>query len=187
MNRLLAVGLILLTTRVGAVADQVPFAIVHGPKGAFNIAAPSGWVIDNSAGESDGLPGVLFRNGQTWQKAEPVMYAKIASTSHEDAEAFARTAIEEMKKQRGDYATKRVATGKTKGGETYFINEYAPNENYPRIERVAYVQMAKAVAYIVFSCDGAKALRKHERALTEAVESVSAMSVKAENRDSVAR
>ena len=37
------------------------------------------------------------------------MYAKIANTSHEDAEAFAKTAIEEMKKERGDYEVKRVS------------------------------------------------------------------------------
>ncbi|HEV3410158.1 MAG TPA: hypothetical protein VG095_07680 [Chthoniobacterales bacterium] len=182
MNRYLAAGLILLTLGIEALADQVPFAIVYGPKGAFNISAPAGWVIDNTAGESNGLPCVLFRKGQTWQKAEPLMYAKIASTSHEDAEAFAKTAIEEMKKERGNYEVKRVATGKTKGGQPYFINQYSPSENYPRLERVAYVQMPKAVAYIVFSCDGEKALRKHQRALTQVVESLTAMDVKAEDR-----
>jgi len=182
MNRYFTVGLILLSLLLDAFADQVPFAIVYGPKGAFNIAAPAGWVIDNTAGESNGLPCVLFRKGQTWQNAEPMMYAKIASTSHEDAEAFAKTAIEEMKKERGDYAVKRVATGKTKGGHSYFINEYSPSEEYPRIERVAYVQMPKAVAYIVFSCDGEKALRKHQRALTELLETLTAMDVKAEDR-----
>src|SRR3954468_7400719 len=111
MRRYLAAGFILLTLQLDALADQVPFAIVYGPKGAFNIAAPAGWAIDNTAGESNGPPCVLFRKGQTWRKAEPLMYAKIASTSHEDAEAFARTAIEEMKKERGDYEVKRVATG----------------------------------------------------------------------------
>jgi hypothetical protein len=181
MNRLLAAGLILLTLLRDAFADQVPFAIVYGPKGAFNIAAPAGWVIDNTAGESNGLLCVLYRKGQTWQKAEPLMYAKVANTSHEDAEAFAKTAIEEMKKERGDYEVKRVATGKTKGGRSYFINPYSPSENYPRIERVAYVHMPKAVAYVVFSCDGEKALRKHERALTEVLESLMAMDVKAED------
>jgi hypothetical protein len=178
MNRYVAAGLILLTLLLAAFADQVPFAIVYGPKRAFNIAAPTGWVIDNTAGESNGLPCVLFRKGQTWQKAEPLMYAKIASTSYEDAEAFARTAIDEIKKERGDYEVKRVATGKTKGGQSYFINQYSPSEKYPRIERVAYVQMPKAVAYIVFSCENEQALRKHQRALTELVESLTAMDAK---------
>jgi hypothetical protein len=178
MNRYVAAGFVLLSFLVHAFADQVPFATVYGPKGAFNIAAPAGWIIDNTAGQANGLPCVLFRKGQTWQNAEPLMYAKIASTSHEDAEAFVKTAIEAMKKERGDYEVKRVASGKTKSGESYFINEYSPNKKYPRTERVAYVQMPKAIAYIVFSCDGPKALRKHERALTDVVESLTAMDVK---------
>jgi hypothetical protein len=44
-------------------AEQVPFAIVYGPKAAFNIAAPDGWVIDNTAGAENGLPCVLYRKG----------------------------------------------------------------------------------------------------------------------------
>jgi len=33
--------------------------IVYGPKAAFNIAAPGGWVLDNQAGVEQGLPCVL--------------------------------------------------------------------------------------------------------------------------------
>ena len=182
MNRYLVAGLILLTLHRDSFADQVPFAIVHGPKGAFSITAPAGWVIDNTAGASDGLPCVLFPKGQTWENADPLMYAKIASTSDEEAEAFAKTAIAEMKKDRGEYEVKRLTTGKTKGGQPYFINQYSPTENYPRTERVAYVQMPKAVAYIVFSCDSEKVFRKHQRALTEVVETLMAMNVKSEER-----
>jgi len=182
MKRYVAAGAVVLALLLPAIADQVPSAIVYGPKGAFNITAPAGWVIDNTAGESNGLPCVLFRKGQTWRTAEPLMYAKIASTTYEDAEAFAKIAIEEMKKQRGDYDVKRVASGKTKGGQSYFINEYSPSENYPRTERVAYVQMPKAVAYVVFSCDGEKAVRKHGRALSDVVESLIAMEAKIEDR-----
>lgn len=161
-------------------ADQVPFAIVHGPKAAFNISAPDGWVIDNSAGEEHGLPCVLYRKGQTWDSADPLMYTKIASTQYEDAEAFAKTAIAEMKKERGEYKTKRVEEGKTKDGRVYFINEYSPNKSYPRFERVAYVQLPKAIAYVVYSADSAAAFRKHQAALKQLVESLTYLEPKSE-------
>ena len=173
MRRLILLALLVWSMHAGA--EQVPFAIVHGPKGAFNIAAPDGWVIDNAAGAENGLPCVLYRKGQTWETADPLMYAKIAGTSTEDAEAFAKKAIAEMKKERGEYETKRIASGKTKGGEAYFINEYSANEKYPRVERVAYVQMPKAVAYVVYSADSPAALRKHERALKQLLDSFTAM------------
>src|SRR5215217_4740882 len=98
----LLLALVLSASSIATSADQVPFAIVHGPKAAFNIAAPEGWVIDNSAGAEDGLPCMLYRKGNTWDNADPLMYAKIASTSVENAESFAKTAIAEMKKERGD-------------------------------------------------------------------------------------
>src|SRR4051812_12063205 len=125
---------ILFATILNSSADQVPFAIVYGPKAAFNIVAPGGWVIDNSAGAEQGLPCVLFRKGDTWENAEPLMYAKIASTSVEEAESFVKTAIVEMKKERGEYQVKRVESGKTKDGQAWFINEYSPSAKYSRLE-----------------------------------------------------
>jgi len=176
---LLSVALV-LGPLVKSSADQVPFAIVHGPKAAFNIAAPEGWVIDNTAGAENGLPCVLYRKGDTWENADPLMYAKIASTSVEDAEAFAKTAIEEMKKERGEYKTKRVESGKTKDGHAYFVNEYSPGEKYPRYQRVAYIQLPKAVAYVVYTADSEAAFRKHQSALQQLLASFSFLEVEHE-------
>jgi hypothetical protein len=174
---------ILVASMLGAViidsaADLSPFGIIYGPKAGFNIAAPEGWVIDNKAGAEQGLPCVLYRKGDTWENADPLMYAKIASTSVEDAEAFAKTAIEEMKKQRGEYKTKRVESGKTKDGHAYFVNEYSPGEKYPRYERVAYIQLPKAVAYVVYTADKEAAFRKHQSALQQLLKSFGYLAVK---------
>jgi hypothetical protein len=62
--------------------------IVYGPKAAFNIGAPEGWVLDNQAGRDQGLPCVLYPKGSSWSDAKTVMYAKIASTQFEDVNAF---------------------------------------------------------------------------------------------------
>jgi hypothetical protein len=170
--------LILFALVIHAGAEQSPFGIVHGPKAAFNIAAPEGWVIDNSAGTEQGLPCVLYLKGATWETADPLMYAKIASTSVENAEAFAKTAIEEMKKQRGDYQTKRVESGKTRDGHAYFVNEYSPGKSYPRYERVAYIQLPKAVAYIVYTADDERGFRKHQSALQKLLKNFAYLEVK---------
>src|SRR3954467_4467988 len=92
---------LLLSVIVGSSAAQ-PSAggIVYGPKGAFNISAPKGWKLDPTAGSKQGLPCVLYPEGETWDTADPVMYAKIASTTYEDYEAFAKDAIDDMKKKR---------------------------------------------------------------------------------------
>ena len=43
--------------------NKYPGGIVYGPKAAFNIAAPEGWVLDNESGVEQGLPCVLYPKG----------------------------------------------------------------------------------------------------------------------------
>lgn len=178
MRALVLVGLFFIA--LATLAERSPMGIVYGPKGAFSIKAPDGWVIDNEAGLEQGLPCVLFPASQSWETADPLMYAKIAGTDVTDAEAFAKKAIAESTKQRGKFAVKRSATGKTAGGETYFVNDYAANDDYSRSERVAYIQMPKAVAYVVFSAEEKSTLEKHAKALTQVLESFRAMEAKVE-------
>ncbi|MEY2481707.1 MAG: hypothetical protein QOK24_235 [Verrucomicrobiota bacterium] len=169
--------LFLLATGIKTLAQPSAGGIVYGPKGAFNLSAPKGWKLDPTAGSGQGLPCVLYPEGATWKTADPLMYAKIASTNYEEAEAFAKEAIEDMKKKRPGFKLERVASGKTAGGQAYFINEYPPTKDYKRSERVAYVQLPKAVAYIVFTSDEKLTYAKHKSALEEAVKSLRSMNV----------
>ena len=173
----LLVILLLLASGLDAIAQPSAGGIVYGPKGAFNLSAPKGWKLDPTAGAGQGLPCVLYPDGSSWETADPLMYARIASTKYENAEAFANDAIDDMKKKRPGFKMKRAASAKTAGGQSYFINEYPPTETYKRFERVAYVQMAQAVAYIVFTADKKAAYQKHQGALEEAVKSLRAMNV----------
>jgi hypothetical protein len=168
-------ALLLLASVLQVGAQPSAGGIVYGPKGAFSISAPKGWKLDPTAGSGQGLPCVLYPEGATWETAEPLMYAKIASTTYEDYEAFAKDAVADMKKERAGFTMKRVTSGKTDGGQPYFINEYPPTKLYKRSERVAYIQLPKAVAYIVFSADDKASYQKHLGALDEAVKSLRAM------------
>lgn len=170
-------ALLLLITAVTAAAQPSVGGIVYGPKGAFDISAPKGWVLDPTAGVKQGFPCVLYPNDATWDTADPIMYAKIASTNYEDYEKFAGEAVADMKEKRPGFKHKRIASGKTKGGQPYFINEYPATKAYPRNERVAYVQLPTAVAYIVLSADEDAAFRKHRDALHETVKSLLSMKV----------
>jgi hypothetical protein len=177
MKKILLCFSILLAISVDAIAQPSAGGIVYGPKGAFNISAPKGWKLDPTAGSEQGLPCVLYPDGATWETADPLMYARIASTVCEDYETFVKDALDDMKKKRPGFTMKKVASGKTAGGLPYFINEYPPTGSYKRFERVAYVQLPKAVAYIVFSADEKAAYQKHQGALEEAVNSLRGMNV----------
>jgi hypothetical protein len=145
---------------------QFPGGIVYGPKAAFNISAPPGWVLDNSAGAEQGLPCVLYPKDSTWADAKTVIYAKIASTQYEDVGKFVAVAIKEMEKTHGK-PKEKIVSGKTGDGKAYFINEYPATKNYSQWERVAYVQLPKAVAYVVLSSRDEASYRKDSPALAE--------------------
>jgi hypothetical protein len=141
-----------------------PGGIVYGPKAAFNIAAPEGWVLDNESGAQQGLPCVLYPKGSAWADAKTIIYAKIASTQFEDVNAFVAMAIKEMAKTHGK-PKEKIASGETHDGHDYFINEYPATKNYSQWERVAYVQLPHAVAYIVLSSRSEASYRKDAPAL----------------------
>ena len=97
--------------------------IVYGPKAAFNISAPKGWVLDNKSGVEQGQPCVLYPKGSSWSDAKTIMYAKIASTQFENVNEFVAWAIKGMEEVHGK-PKEKIATGKTADGRDYFINEY---------------------------------------------------------------
>jgi hypothetical protein len=112
--------------------------IVYGPKAAFNIAAPEGWVLDNESGLEQGLPCVLYPNGESWADARTVMYAKIAGTEYEDAGKFAEMAISQMESGHGK-PKEKIDKGMTDNGQPFFTNKYPATKTYSQWERVAYV------------------------------------------------
>jgi hypothetical protein len=164
-----------------AVLAQNKYAggIVYGPKAAFNISAPQGWVLDNESGVEQGLPCVLYPKGESWADARTVMYAKIAGTDYEDAYKFAAVAIKQMESKHGK-PKEKIDKGKTGNGQPFFINEYPATKTYSQWERVAYIQLPKAVAYIVLSSRDETSYRKDAPALSEVLRTFTYLEPKTE-------
>jgi len=130
--------------------ETLPGGTVYGPKTAFKISAPEGWVVDNEAGKEQDMLCVLYPKGSSWQDAKTAMYANIAGTEFEGVDVFVAMAIKEMEKIRGR-PKEKIASGKTKDGHDYFINEYPATKTYSQWERVGYVQLPRGVAFIVLT------------------------------------
>jgi hypothetical protein len=158
--------LAMLVAAAAPAQNNYPGGIVYGPKAAFSISAPEDWVLDNESGAEQGLPCVLYPKGESWADARTVMYAKIASTQYEDAEKFAAVAIKQMQNKHGK-PKEKIDKGKTGNGQSFFINEYPATKTYSQWERVAYVQLPKAVAYIVLSSRDEASYRRDAPALRE--------------------
>jgi len=96
------------------------------------------------------------------------MYAKIAGTQFEEVNPFVGMAIKEMEKTYGK-PKEKIASGKTTDGHDYFVNEYPASKTYSQWERVAYVQLPHAVAYIVLSSRDHASYQKDSGALQQAL------------------
>jgi len=180
MKRAGLLSLVLFIAAAIEAQNKYPGGIVYGPKAAFTISAPEGWVLDNESGVEQGLPCVLYPKGESWADARTVMYAKIAGTKFEDVNAFVAFAIKDMEETHGK-PREKIASGKTMDGREFFINEYPATKAYSQWERVAYVQLPKAVAYIVLSSRDEARYRKDAPALREVLKTFAYLEAKTES------
>jgi len=161
--------------------ETSPGGIVYGPKASFNISAPEGWVVDNEAGKEQGMPCVLYPKGSSWSDAKTVMYANMAGAEFEGVNAFVEMAIQGMKAKHG-IPKEKIASGKTKDGHDYFINEYPATKTYSQWERVGYVQLPHAVAYLVLSSRDKASYSKDALALEKVLKTLVYLEPKAESK-----
>src|SRR5689334_11066527 len=163
-----------------APAQETPGAgIVYGPKAGFNISAPEGWVVDNEAGKGQDMPCVLYPKGSSWSDAKTVMYANMAGPEFEGVYAFVEMAIQEMKAKHGT-PKEKIASGKTKDGHDYFINEYPATKTYSQWERVGYVQLPQGVAFIVLTSRDQASYQKDSGALEKVLKTMVYLEPKSE-------
>lgn len=151
MKKLIVLCVLLFS--VQAIADDLgkfEGGIVYGPKAAFKICAPKDWVLDNSSGLAQGLHCVLYPQGKTWKNTCVGMYAKIASPEYPHKDEFIRFAIDYFKKNDPKFSYRKIADGNTSEGFEYTMYEYI-RPTYSHYERVVYIQLPEAVAYIVYT------------------------------------
>src|SRR5437016_12707985 len=151
--------------------EKIPAGVVHGPKAGFKISAPEGWVLDTESGKHQDLPCVLYPKSSSWADAKTVMYAKVASPQCEGVNAFVEWAIEGMKEKHGT-PKQKIASGKTKDGHDYFINEYPATKTYSQWERVGYVQLPQGAAFIVLSSRDKASYTKDSGALEKVLKTL---------------
>ena len=116
-------GVVSLVFCAGVFAQETyPGGIVYGPKAAFKVDAPPGWVLDNTVGVEQGLPCVLYPKGSTWADANTIMYAKIAGTDYEDVGKFVAMAIKQMEKCTANPKRKSIPEKRAMASRTLLTN-----------------------------------------------------------------
>jgi len=149
---------------------QYPAGIIYGPKAAFQINAPDGWVLDNKSGAADGLDCVLYLKGLTWENSPVVMYAKIAGTKFEDVGKFIDFAIRSFQQEDSNFIYARQKNRAINKKDSAIVYDYIGGP-YHEYDRAAYIQVPKAVCYIVFSAHNKDDFEKYAPALLKTADS----------------
>jgi len=155
---------------------EIGTGIIYGPTAAYKIKAPTDWILDRKAGESMGLACVIYpyviqvdKEKKQYEVGPTKMYAKIAPTEFKDIDTFIDFAIKEFEQSDPNFNYKAFKTGQL-DKQKYVVMDYqgGPDKNY---ERVFYVQMKKAVGYVVFTAPNEAEFDKYSDAIFEVIES----------------
>ena len=185
---LLSLGLFVLEARTVTAAAQAPAkppatkdakadpavrnaVVVEGDDHLFMVAAPAGWVVDDTSGMGSRIRCVLYPKGQTWANAPTVMYV---NPMHGNAikERTVSAMIAEIEKEFRKRAPKgRVVdagTLKTGAGKSASVRHFS-YDGGPVTEAVAYVPESELLMLVVLSSRDAKAFQANLPAFKELV------------------
>ncbi len=128
--------------------------VIEGDDHLFMVAAPNGWVLDDTSGMGSRIRCVFYPKGQKWANAPTVMYVNplhgytaktrtVSALISEDVRGFMKRAPQGRVTDAGRVAT--AATGKEA------ILRYFSEDGGPPREAVAYVPEKDLVMLIVLS------------------------------------
>ncbi|MBT3586714.1 MAG: hypothetical protein HN509_17520 [Halobacteriovoraceae bacterium] len=139
--------------------------IVFGDGFAFSLTAPSGWVLDNHSGNSEGLQAVFYPKGSSWDKSETVMYANIALKKIKGNESVKKVISFDKKKFKIRSAKTRILDGKNillSNKKQAIVKKFMGiGDKYSNSEAVAYVDSKPVIAILVLASRTSNGFKKN--------------------------
>jgi hypothetical protein len=148
--------------------------VIEGDDHLFMVAAPAGWVLDDTAGMGSRIRCVFYPKGQKWATAPTVMYVNplhgfgvktrtVTTLMAEDEQAFRKRAPHGTVTDAGTLPTSE------KGNAARL--RYFSNDGGPPHEAVAYVPDKDLVMLLVLSSQTPQGFREALEAYKQLVES----------------
>jgi hypothetical protein len=167
----LFVATILALQSFGVLAQS---GYVHGANHCFHFASPEGWVLDNVGARNQGVPMVLYPAGESWEKAESVMYSAVNTvsarnkTSSERIKESVESVIRLYQRGPNGFAIKAEKMSEVRG-QGGAIGEFWAFTGYPRGAREAVVYFAglQTVNYFVLQAPSESEYQKNRPKLVE--------------------
>ncbi|MEI6312159.1 MAG: hypothetical protein WCP57_07875 [Bacteroidota bacterium] len=153
--------------------DDMNSGVVYGENYAFLLVAPNGWVLDNSSGESQGLHAVFYKKGESWEKAETVMYAAgnpIKNKKYKTFDDFVSSDVNQFKNDYKDLIL-IAAPSILISDSTKAIVKYFSGNTYANFDAIAYIDAGKTAVVIAMSSRTKEGFEQSKEAFQKLVES----------------
>ncbi len=137
-------------TTIGQDSTALQSGMIYGKNHAFFLDPPKGWVLDNSAGVSQGSQAVFYPIGGSWQNSSVVMYANVMDKEEETYNTFEKAIAYDISqfKERDSSVKIRDSSAIVLGNNKQAIVKTFFYSNY---DAVAYIDESKVVVILVLS------------------------------------
>lgn len=153
MKKLLIILILLSCKLMLSGQDNINTGIIYGTDHAYSLTAPEGWVLDNSSGVVQGLYAVFYKQGESWDKAETVMYTNTASLkdkAHKTLDQLIKYDLDNFKKEYSDILIIDAPDIVIKENVIAKV-KYLSGKSYGNYESIAYINAGKTGVMIVMS------------------------------------
>jgi hypothetical protein len=127
--------------------------VLYGEHHAAMLQAPAGWIFDDESGRKDGLEVVLYRQGESWSKAQGVMYAlgdDTADGKRPDLAGFIAEDVARVRKESPKVQTFAIADIELRDHTHARVVGFR-GDAWGSIEAVAYIPQDAAVLVLSLS------------------------------------
>lgn len=127
-------------------------AILYGKNFSYAVSEPKGWVLDSEAGKSQNLSVVFYKQGQSWQNGDAVIYINLSPRRKGvSLEREAKEDVNEFLKRDPDLLITSAPPLKTHDGRKALTFTFMHRKEQPPFEETAYIQMPTIIQTVVLT------------------------------------
>jgi hypothetical protein len=134
-------------------SDDFNSGLVYGPNYSFYLTAPSGWVLDDKSGVSNGFQAVFYPSNFNWKNSPVVMYANwtYKDSVIKDIKSFVENDLERARENGNKNVTAiktdTIITNKGQVGEIWSYN----GDQWQNSEQICYFEEKNGIVILVLS------------------------------------
>jgi hypothetical protein len=123
--------------------------LLYGQNYFYNLNTPDGWVLDNSAGVSQGLDAVFYEKGGSWAESTTIMYPQVWQKEGKSLQAILDDDIAKYKESFPSLQVTDLPDIMTKKGQRAVVKHFEGGARN-QYEAIAYFDEPKVIIMVVF-------------------------------------